>query len=211
MLTKRFEPFARAAVLVCVAGFVACSSTTTGTGTPAGGKKGLFGGGGGTSGTSGTVDTGGPGAGGVPSGTAGVPTSCASAAADDSCVTCLKQACCSQTTTCGNNAECNAIFVCANACATSDQACTNSCIAAHPGGQAAVRDFANCEQQFCVANCGSSTSGSSSSACHLASDQSVCANETGHTTAEDCQGGPPSSQCFAAPVNGISNVYCCPP
>jgi hypothetical protein len=222
MPTKRFEPFACAAVLVCVTGFVACSSTTTGTGTPAGGKTGLFGGGGGTGtgGTSGTT-TGGT-SGTTSGGTTNVPTSCASAAADDSCVTCLKQACCSQTTTCGNNAECNAIFVCANSCATTDQACTNSCITAHPGGQAAVRDFVNCEQQFCVANCGggsSSTSGGttsggtsgSSSVCQLASDQSVCADEPGRTTAENCPGGPPTAQCFAAPTTGISNIYCCPP
>lgn len=161
---RRLQPFACAALfVVCVTSFVACSSTTTGTGTPTGGKKGLFGGGGGTGGTSGTSGTSGtmdatagnPGSGGAAGGgSTSIPTSCASDVADDSCVTCLKQACCSQTTTCGHSAECNAIFECASTCATSDQACTNACITAHPGGQAAVRDFANCEQQFCAANCG---------------------------------------------------------
>jgi hypothetical protein len=173
MPTKRLQPFACAALLVGVTGLVACSSTTTGTGTPAGGKKGLFGGGGGTSGgttgssgTPGDPGTGGPGTSGGTSGdpgtggpttsggTTSVPTSCAADMTDDSCVTCLKQACCSQTTTCGKNAECNAIFECASTCATSDQACINACVTAHPGGQAAVKDFANCEQQFCAPNCG---------------------------------------------------------
>jgi hypothetical protein len=220
MPIKRFEPFACAVVLVCVTGFVACSSTTTGTGTPTSGKKGLFGGGGtgtGTGGTSGTT-TGGT-SGTTSGGTTNVPTSCASAAADDSCITCLKQACCSQTTACGNNADCNAIFVCAESC--TDQACTDSCITSHPGGQAAVKNFADCEQQFCAANCGggtSSTSGGSGgtssgsgSPCSAAPDPTVCEQMTGRTVAEDCPGGPPSAQCVAAPVGGISNVYCCPP
>jgi hypothetical protein len=216
MPTKRFEPFACAVVLVCVTGFVACSSTTTGTGTPTSGKKGLFGGGGsGTGGTSGSTSGGTSGT--TSGGTSNVPTSCASAAADDSCVTCLKQACCSQTTACGSNSECNAIFVCAESCATTDQACTNSCVTAHPGGQSAVRDFANCEQQFCAASCGggsSSTSGGTSgsgSPCSTAPDPTVCEQMTGRTVAEDCPGGPPSAQCVPAPVGGSSNVYCCPP
>ena len=206
MSTQRRAPFTYAAVLVCVAGFVACSSTTTGNGTGTGGKTGLFGGGSG--GTSGTAS----------GGAATVPKSCTAAAADDSCTACLKKSCCASTLDCANQTECNAVFTCASTC--SSQTCTDNCIAAHPNAEPALRVFVACEQQFCVAACGGSSSSTSggatgtsggSSVCQLASDQSVCANETGHTTAEDCPGGPPTAQCFAAPTTGISNVYCCPP
>jgi len=56
-----------------------------------------------------------------------------------------------------------------------------------------------------------SGSSGSTSTCSTATDQSVCAQETGRTFAEDCPGGPPSTQCVAAPIGGINNsIYCCP-
>jgi hypothetical protein len=195
------------AVMVCVAGsvaFLACSSTTTGTGTNGGkGLDGLLGGGtpGGT--TSGGATSSGGGA-------STLPSSCASASGDSACVTCLKQSCCSPTLACSNNAECKAIVECGATCV--DQACYDNCLSSHPNGQANLQSAISCQKTHCQSACGGTTSdaGTAGPAC-VSSSPSYCSTVPGKPNAKDCPNGPPSAGCELSPSAGsFANVYCCP-
>lgn len=195
-------------VMVCVAatvGVLACSSTTTGSGTNGGkGLDGLLGGG--------TPSGGGTAAGGTSGGggASTLPTSCALAAGDSTCVTCLKQSCCSPTLACSNNAECKAIVECGGTCV--DQACYNNCVSAHPNGQAALQSAVNCQKAHCQSACGGTPSdaGTAGPAC-VSSSPSYCSTVPGKPNTKDCPNGPPTAGCEISPSAGsFGSVYCCP-
>jgi hypothetical protein len=69
--------------------------------------------------------------------------------------------CCSQLTVCLENAECKAIYTCAQGCSTGSgsESCLDACGAAHPSGVDAYNALFSCANA-CTAACASNTGGS---------------------------------------------------
>lgn len=67
------------------------------------------------------------------------------------CQGCMESLCCSEMELCAPGTDCDALLICANACAANDEACIQACVDAHPVG---LTDFFtvqdcytdNCEQ-----------------------------------------------------------------
>jgi hypothetical protein len=184
---------------------LACSGTSTGTGTADGGS----------SGSSGNSGNGGKDGGGIFN---GVPTSCSKNSADDACTACLKLSCCTETLACSNDAECVAVLTCSGSCGPSDSACNQSCVQAHPSALSTLQTLVACEQKSCLTACegGSSSPSPTPTATGSGTPPPGC-TPTGpgdctnapYKVGYDCGSRPAPPGCVAPP-GAVTGIYCCP-
>ena len=78
--------------------------------------------------------------------------SCGLTSGDAACDTCLNASCCTQTTTCVDDADCVALVRCYDACA--DDACAAACDSGHPGGLSKLDAVSTCAETTCKSQCG---------------------------------------------------------
>ncbi len=148
------------------ASIVACGSdsSTGGSGGAAGSGTGGTGGtaGSGTGGSAGaagsasggTAGTGTGGTGGT-AGAAGSATGGAggAAGAGAACLGCLQAQCGTEISGCVGDADCAAIFSCAQACSPSDATCLQACVSNNPNGKTKFDAITACVQAKCATDC----------------------------------------------------------
>ncbi|MFO0553796.1 MAG: hypothetical protein U0271_35760 [Polyangiaceae bacterium] len=104
------------------------------------------GGAGGNPGTGGNPSTGGQGGegGSVP------PPECGLTFDDrPDCEACMDNSCCTEEEACGPGSDCEALLICANACAEGDQPCVDACIADHAQGLTDIQAVFACYDASC--------------------------------------------------------------
>jgi hypothetical protein len=79
--------------------------------------------------------------------------SCDSQAADDSCMTCTRQACCAELHNCMDQADCLSFDACAGGCSTGDTSCFDTCRKYYPSGASTHDVVMSCQNTQCSAKC----------------------------------------------------------
>jgi hypothetical protein len=170
--------------VVCVS-IVACSSGTATTG-----------------GAAGTGDGGGGGA--EAGSNACGPTSADPMAGGIAfCSACINAGCCTQSTACAANADCNTLQVCLARCVSTDQLCTKACSDMSPNG---VNDYNNVSN--CTSKCDYACSTPPSGCTHKALGTDGRCKETPFPLLWNCPAGAPEPECVTSP-DGTANDYCC--
>ncbi len=81
------------------------------------------------------------------------PSACPASAADNACVSCGKQGCCTEAVACTRTQACLALVDCRSKCVASDTGCLTRCAQTHPSGVPGLNALAQCLQDKCRAAC----------------------------------------------------------
>jgi hypothetical protein len=79
--------------------------------------------------------------------------SCNSQTTDDSCSTCIRQACCLELSNCKNQPDCLSLFACLDGCSSDDGNCIDTCSQHYQTSAATYNAFVSCTNEQCSTDC----------------------------------------------------------